>query len=211
MNGSVAELADATDLKSVEGIPHGGSSPPGAIINTRSMKRVTSAKNFASKIGFFTEKPEYLKRSSKTQNAIEKSKKFYVQEEVKKQVLLEQQLSYKEKELSRPDIEKPSNIITLKNGTRWFFDIKKQRYINVDTLEELTVSQYMTYTAMVAMMREEEEENSYDDTDAVAFGISDIAISTSGANIAIDGTVTATPSTKGGSAVSYSYEWSVVD
>tara|TARA_R100000315_G_C5171542_1_gene99029 strand:+ start:61 stop:588 length:528 start_codon:yes stop_codon:yes gene_type:complete len=174
------------------------------------MKRVTSAKNFASKIGFFTEKPEYLKRSSKTQNAIEKSKKFYVQEEVKKQVLLEQQLSYKEKELSRPDIEKPSNIITLKNGTRWFFDIKKQRYINVDTLEELTVSQYMTYTAMVAMMREEEEENSYDDTDAVAFGISDIAISTSGANIAIDGTVTATPSTKGGSAVSYSYEWSVV-
>jgi len=28
----VAELADATDLKSVEGKPHGGSSPPGAII-----------------------------------------------------------------------------------------------------------------------------------------------------------------------------------
>tara|TARA_R100001594_G_scaffold107682_1_gene142347 strand:- start:49992 stop:50282 length:291 start_codon:yes stop_codon:yes gene_type:complete len=27
----VAELADATDLKSVEGKPHGGSSPPGAI------------------------------------------------------------------------------------------------------------------------------------------------------------------------------------
>ena len=30
----MAELADATDLKSVEGKPHGGSSPPGAIINT---------------------------------------------------------------------------------------------------------------------------------------------------------------------------------
>ena len=27
----MAELADATDLKSVEGKPHGGSSPPGAI------------------------------------------------------------------------------------------------------------------------------------------------------------------------------------
>ena len=33
----MAELADATDLKSVEGIPHGGSSPPGAIINTCSI------------------------------------------------------------------------------------------------------------------------------------------------------------------------------
>ena len=175
------------------------------------MKRVSSSKNFASKIGFFTEKPEYLKRSSKTQNAIEKSKRFYVQEEAKKQVLLEQQLSYKEKELARPAIEKPSNVITLKNGTRWFFDIKKQRYINADTLEELTVSQYMTYTAMVAMMREEEEENSYDDTDAVAFGISDIAFSFDGDSLSIGESVIATPSTKGGSAVSYSYEWSVID
>ena len=203
----MAELADATDLKSVEGIPHGGSSPPGAIINTRSMKRVSSSKNFASKIGFFESKPSYYTRSKKTQEALEKSKKFYVQEEVKKQVLLEQQLSYKEKELSRPDIEKPSNIITLKNGTRWFFDIKKQRYINVDTLEELTVSQYMTYTAMVAMMREE-EDISYDDAASVAFAISDISFSFAGDSPEVGTTITANPSTKGGSAVSYSYEWS---
>ena len=207
----MAELADATDLKSVEGKPHGGSSPPGAIINTRSMKRVSSSKNFASKIGFFSEKPEYLKRTPKTENAIKKSKQFYVQEEVNKQVLLEQQVLYKEKELARPVTEKPSNVITLKNGTRWFFDIKKQRYINADTLEELTVSQYMTYTAMVAMMREEEEENSYDDTDAIAFGISDIAFSFDGDSLSIGESVTATPSTEGGSAVSYSYEWSIVD
>ena len=204
----MAELADATDLKSVEGKPHGGSSPPGAIISTRSMKRVSSSKNFASKIGFFSEKPEYLKRTQKTQNALEKSKQFYVQEEVKKQVLLEQQVSYKEKELARPAIEKPSNIITLKNGTRWFFDIKKQRYINADTLEELTVSQYMTYTAMVAMMREEEEENSYDDAASVAFGISDISFSFAGDSPEVGTTITATPSTRGGSAISYSYEWS---
>ena len=31
----MAELADATDLKSVEGKPHGGSSPPGAILFER--------------------------------------------------------------------------------------------------------------------------------------------------------------------------------
>ena len=206
----MAELADATDLKSVEGKPHGGSSPPGAIINTRSMKRVSSSKNFASKIGFFSEKPEYLKRTPKTENAIKKSKQFYVQEEVNKQVLLEQQVLYKEKELARPAIEKPSNIITLKNGTRWFFDIKKQRYINADTLEELTVSQYMTYTAMVAMMREE-EENSYDDAASVAFGISDITFSFACDSLSVGESVTATPSTEGGSAVSYSYEWSIVD
>ena len=203
----MAELADATDLKSVEGIPHGGSSPPGAIINTRSMKRVSSSKNFASKIGFFESKPSYYTRSKKTQEALEKSKQFYVQEEVKKQVLLEQQVSYKEKELARPDIEKPSNIITLKNGTRWFFDIKKQRYINADTLEELTVSQYMTYTAMVAMMREE-EDISYDDAASVAFAISDISFSFAGDSPEVGTTITANPSTKGGSAVSYSYEWS---
>ena len=204
----MAELADATDLKSVEGIPHGGSSPPGAIINTRDMRRVSSSKNFANRIGFFTEKPEYLKRTPKTQNAIENSKKFYVQEEVNKQVLLEQQLSYKEKESARPAIDKPSNIITLKNGTRWFFDIKKQRYINADTLEELTVSQYMTYTAMVAMMREDEEEDSYDDTDSIAFAISDISFSFAGDSPEVGTAITATPSTKGGSAISYSYEWS---
>ena len=168
----MAELADATDLKSVEGIPHGGSSPPGAIINTRDMRRVSSSKNFANRIGFFTEKPKYLKRTPKTQNAIEKSKQFYVQEETKKQELLEQQVSYKEKELSRPAIENPSNVITLKNGTRWFFDVKKQRYINADTLEELTVSQYMTYTAMVAMMREEEDIAYDDDADSIGFAIS---------------------------------------
>ena len=203
----MAELADATDLKSVEGIPHGGSSPPGAIINTRDMRRVSSSKNFANRIGFFTEKPEYLKRTPKTQNAIENSKQFYVQEEVNKQVLLEQQLSYKEKESARPAIEKPSNIITLKNGTRWFFDIKKQRYINADTLEELTVSQYMTYTAMVAMMREE-EDISYDDAASVAFAISDISFSFAGDSPEVGAAITAVPSTKGGSAISYSYEWS---
>ena len=82
----MAELADATDLKSVEGKPHGGSSPPGAIINTRSMKRVSSSKNFASKIGFFESKPSYYTRSKKTQEALEKSKQFYVQEEVNKQL-----------------------------------------------------------------------------------------------------------------------------
>ena len=206
----MAELADATDLKSVEGKPHGGSSPPGAIINTRSMKRVTSSKNFASKIGFFESKPSYYTRSKKTQEALEKSKQFYVQEETKKQVLLEQQVLYKEKELARPVTEKSSNVITLKNGTRWFFDIKKQRYINADTLEELTVSQYMTYTAMVAMMREE-EENLYNDAASVAFGISDITLSFDGDSLSIGESVTATPSTKGGSAVSYSYEWSVVE
>ena len=204
----MAELADATDLKSVEGKPHGGSSPPGAIINTRSMKRVSSSKSFASKIGFFESKVNYCTRSKKTQEALEKSKQFYVQEEVKKQVLLEQQVAYKEKELARPAIEKPSNIITLKNGTRWFFDIKKQRYINTDTLEELTVSQYMTYTAMVAMMREEEEENSYDDAASVAFAISDISFSFAGDSPEVGTTITANPSTRGGSAISYSYEWS---
>jgi hypothetical protein len=202
----VAELADATDLKSVEGIPHGGSSPPGAIINTRDMRRVSSSKNFANRIGFFTEKPKYLKRTPKTQNAIEKSKQFYVQEETKKQELLEQQLSYKEKESSRSAIEKPSNIITLKNGTRWFFDVKKQRYINADTLEELTVSQYMSYTALVAMMREEEDYN--DPSDAITFAISDIAFSFDGDSPEVGTTITAVPSTKGGSAISYSYEWS---
>ena len=205
----MAELADATDLKSVEGIPHGGSSPPGAIINTRVMRRVSSSKNFANRIGFFTEKPEYLKRTPKTQNAIEKSKQFYVQEEIEKKELLEQQLSYKEKESARPAIEKPSNIITLKNGTRWFFDIKKQRYINVDTLEELTVSQYMTYTAMVAMMREEEDYN--DASDAITFAISDIAFSFDGDSLEIGESVTASPSTSGRSATSFSYSWSIVD
>jgi hypothetical protein len=207
----VAELADATDLKSVEGIPHGGSSPPGAIINTCSMKRVISAKNFASKIGFFESKPSYYTRSKKTQEALEKSKRFYVQEEAKRQVLLEQQLSYKEKESARPAIEKPSNIITLKNGTRWFFDIKKQRYINVDTLEELTVSQYMTYTAMVAMMREEEDIVYDDETDSVTFSISNIGISFDGSELSIGESVTASPSTVGGSATSFSYSWSIVD
>jgi len=171
------------------------------------MKRVSSSKNFASKIGFFESKPSYYTRSKKTQEALEKSKKFYVQEEVKKQVLLEQQLAYKEKELSKPPIEKPSNIITLKNGTRWFFDINKQRYINVDTKEELTVAQYMTYTAMVAMMREE-EDISYDDAASVAFAISDISFSFAGDSPEVGTTITANPSTKGGSAVSYSYEWS---
>ena len=205
----MAELADATDLKSVEGKPHGGSSPPGAIINTRSMKRVSSSKNFASKIGFFSEKPEYLKRTPKTENAIKKSKQFYVQEEVNKQVLLEQQISYKEKELARPVIEKPSNVITLKNGTRWFFDIKKQRYINADTLEELTVSQYMTYTAMVAMMREEEDYN--DPSDAITFAISDIAFSFDGDSLEMGESITASPSTSGRSATSFSYSWSIVD
>ena len=142
---------------------------------------------------------------------IEKSKKFYVQEEVNKQVLLEQQLAYKEKELSKPPIEKPSNIITLKNGTRWFFDIKKQRYINVDTLEELTVSQYMTYTAMVAMMREEEDIVYDDETDSVAFSISNIGISFDGSELNIGESVTASPSTVGGSATSFSYSWSIVE
>ena len=207
----MAELADATDLKSVEGIPHGGSSPPGAIINTRDMRRVSSSKNFANRIGFFTEKPKYLKRTPKTQNAIEKSKQFYVQEETKKQELLEQQVSYKEKELSRPAIENPSNVITLKNGTRWFFDVKKQRYINADTLEELTVSQYMTYTAMVAMMREEEDIAYDDDADSIGFAISDIAFSFDGDSLEMGESVTASPSTSGRSATSFSYSWSIVD
>ncbi len=205
----MAELADATDLKSVEGIPHGGSSPPGAIINTRSMKRVSSSKNFASKIGFFESKPSYHTRSKKTQEALNKSKQFYVQEEVKKQTLLEQQLSYKEKELSRPPVEKPSNVITLKNGTRWVFDINKQRYINVDTKEELTVAQYMTYNAMIAMMPEDQEYD--DDADVSAFAISNIDISFDGSELSIGESVTASPSTVGGSATSFSYSWSIVD
>lgn len=175
------------------------------------MKRVSSSKNFASKIGFFESKPSYYARSKKTQEALEKSKQFYVQEEVKKQVLLEQQVSYKEKELARPDIEKPSNIITLKNGTRWFFDIKKQRYINVDTKEELTVAQYMTYTAMVAMMREEEDLVYDDEADSLAFAISNIDISFDGSELNIGESVTASPSTVGGSATSFSYNWSIVE
>jgi hypothetical protein len=113
----VAELADATDLKSVEGIPHGGSSPPGAIINTR--------------------------------------------------------------------------------------------YINVDTKEELTVAQYMTYTAMIAMMPEDQEYD--DDADVLAFAISNIDVSFDGSELSIGESVTASPSTVGGSATSFSYSWSIVD
>ena len=67
------------------------------------------------------------------------------------QSLQEQQLSYKQKETERPSTEKQSNIITLKNGTQWYFDMKLNKFINVITKEELTIDEFHVYTTMVAL------------------------------------------------------------
>ena len=101
-----------------------------------------SVNNFARKLGASPVLPKHLVRSTRIQESIENSTKFYRENIEKQQVLLEQQLSYRQREAERPEVELPSNIITLRNGTRWMFDSKKNKFINIDSLEELSVQDY---------------------------------------------------------------------
>ena len=118
-------------------------------MNNHSSKR--SSNNFAKKIGATPILPKYMIRSKKTQEAIQQSHEFYKENVENEKLLLEQQISYKQKEAKRPPVEKPSNIITLKNGTQWYFDKNLNKFVNVITKEELTVIEFNTYVTMLSL------------------------------------------------------------
>ena len=165
-----------------------------------------SVNNFASKLGASPVLPKHLIRSSKTQKSIENSTKFYRENIEKQQALLEQQLSYREREAERPAAELPSNIITLRNGTRWMFDSKKNKFINIDTLEELSVQDYHKYTTLVALG---EAIYDYDnDSDSIKFSICSITLSPSVPSP--DGSETITPTVVmcNGVTATLSFKWS---
>ncbi len=143
-----------------------------------------SVNNFASKLGASPILPKHLIRSNRTQKAIENSTKFYQENIQKKQELLEQQIAYREREAQRPPVQQPLNIITLRNGTEWYFDSNKKRFVNVATNEELTIEQWHTYNTMVFI-----QTNSYDGADDIPFGFS---ISFSPSSVEADGVTSLT-------------------
>jgi len=110
-----------------------------------------SSDNFAKKLVYSPILPKHLVRSKKTQEALQKSQEFYKENVENEKLLLEQQISYKQKEAMRPPVEKPSNIITLKNDTQWYFDTNLNKFVNVVTKEELTISEFHRYTTLVAL------------------------------------------------------------
>ena len=176
-----------------------------------------SSSNFAKKIGSSPILPKHLIRSKRTQEAIKNSQEFYEDYNEQKEILLEQQLTYQQKQYQkqypRVPIEKPSNVITLRNGTQWYFSVSRNLFINVMTKEELSVEQFNTLTNNIAM----EELNRVPlvehfegyDGDSAAWGIDKVTISPS--NLEADGSasLTAEPTilndeTEG---VSYTYRW----
>ena len=172
-------------------------------MNNHSSKR--SSNNFANKIGATPILPKYMIRSKKTQEAIQKSQEFYKENVENEKLLLEQQISYKQKEAMRPPVEKPSNIITLRNGTQWYFDKNLNKFVNVITKEELTIDEFHVYTTMVAL-----DVFNIDDMSEGGgkFGIKSVTIipTTPDAN-GVD-SVTAIPMMYGSSlGVSFTYRW----
>ena len=163
-----------------------------------------SSSNFAKKIGFNPILPNHLVRSKRTQEAIKTSQEFYKENITTQKLLLEKQLSYKEKEAQRPPVEKPSNIVTLQNDTQWTFDKKKNKFVNIKTGEELDVGQYYMYTTMVAldMMGESFSERTQ------RWGINYVIISPSTPNANGIDSVTATPIMYSNyKDVSFTYRW----
>lgn len=168
--------------------------------------RKRSSLNFASKLNYSPVLPEHLIRSSKTQQAINNSNKFYRENIEKREELLEQQLSYKEKESSRSAIEPPSNVITLKNGTRWYFDSQKRVFINADTGEEITMSQWSVYTAMIHLQYVNQE---YDSGSSGMSGIKTILFSADRPDADGVTPLIATPVMYGSSEnVTFTFTWS---
>ena len=163
-----------------------------------------SATNFASKLVTSPILPKHLIRSSRTQEAIKNSTKFYQENIEKSQTLLEQQVAYRNREAERLEVELPSNIITLRNGTRWTFDSKKNKFINIDTLEELSVQEYHIYSSMVAM-----NASVYDyDGDSDGFSICNITFNPSPPSA--NGTETVSPTVVmcGGASATLTFKWS---
>jgi len=163
-----------------------------------------SVNNFAKKLGASPILPNHLVRSTRTQESIENSTKFYRENIEKQQVLLEQQLSYREREAERPEVELPSNIITLRNGSRWVFDSKKNKFINIDTLEELSVQEYHKYSTLVAL------GDAIYDYDSGSSGFSICNITLSPPVPSADGTETIVPTVVmcGGVSATLSFKWS---
>ena len=163
-----------------------------------------SVNNFARKLGASPVLPKHLVRSTRIQESIENSTKFYRENIEKQQVLLEQQLSYRQREAEGPEVELPSNIITLRNGTRWMFDSKKNKFINIDTLEELSVQDYHKYTALVAL------NNAIYEYDNGSSEFSICSITLSPPVPSADGTETIAPTVImcGGVSATLSFKWS---
>ena len=164
-----------------------------------------SVNNFASKLGASPVLPKHLIRSSRMQESIENSTKFYRKNIEKQQVLLEQQLSYRKREAERPEVELPSNIITLRNGTRWMFDSQRRVYVNVDTNEEITMDEWAVYTAMLHLDRFNLDYDSGD----TKFGIKTILFSATRPDADGVTPIIATPIMYGSSSnVTFTFEWS---
>ena len=126
-----------------------------------------SVLNFASKLKAQPTVQNYQYRSESTQKAIDKSNQFYRENIEKREQLLEQQIAYRDREVQRPPVQQPLNIISLRNGTEWYFDSNKKRFINTKTQEELTVEQRHTYNTMIFL-----QSNSYASDNDVPFGFS---------------------------------------
>ena len=174
-------------------------------MNYYSSKR--SSNNFARKLRAVPNLPEHMVRSKRTQEAIQESQKFYKDNIEKQKFLLEQQLAYKQKEAERPLIDRPSNVITLKNGTQWYFDKNLNKFINVLTQEELTVDEFHVYTTMVAL-----DINRDDLSDGGGkFEIKSVTIVPSTPNANGIDSVTAIPEMYGSSrGVSFTYRWTYI-
>jgi len=160
-----------------------------------------SSSNFARKLGFGAILPKHKIRSRRTQEAIQESQEFYKDEVENQKFLLEQQLAYKQKEAERPPIDRPSNVITLKNGTRWYFDKNLNKFVNILTKEELTVIEFNTYVTMLALEFEEESES------GLAPNIQISAHAKSDGFVAGTDTVYAYATVLQGNVNSYEYEW----
>lgn len=170
-------------------------------MNNHSSKR--SSNNFAKKIGATPILPKYMIRSKKTQEAIQQSHEFYKENVENEKLLLEQQISYKQKEAKRPPVEKPSNVITLKNGTQWYFDKNLNKFVNVITKEELTVIEFNTYVTMLSLELEE-----YNDMSAGPNTMLQISVhAQSEGFVAGTDTVYASVTVLQGNVKSYEYEW----
>ena len=165
-----------------------------------------SSNNFAKKLGFGPILPKHLIRSKRTQEAIQESQEFYKDKVENQKLLLEQQIAYKQKEAMRPPVEKPSNFITLKNGTQWYFDKNLNKFVNVITKEEITIIEFNTYVAMLSLQQLEFEE----DFDSESGGVRKLEISAHARRsgfIAGTDTVYASATVLQGVAVSYQYDW----
>jgi hypothetical protein len=165
-----------------------------------------SSSNFAKKMGFGPILPKHKIRSKRTQEAIQESQEFYKDNVENQKLLLEQQIAYKQKEAMRLPVEKPSNVITLKNGTQWYFDKNLNKFVNVITKEELTVIEFNTYVAMLGLEQIEFEED-FDNDAGLVEKVEISAHAQSNGFIAGTDTVYASATVLQGSVVSYEYEW----